>query len=541
MASSAASASSSTPGCPWPAGSPSSVALPLPPTSSSPDSPSSSSSRRPSAHSSLSPDSDVETAHPDRYDLDGPTPVASPFSSEAPTRVGSPAPSIKGKEKASFPSSITGDDGDLKEKDKDVDIEKAEPAPGREEDEYPEGGLRAWMTLAGSTMVLLSTFGFSNSFGAFMPYYQTHQLSSYPASTISWIGSSHLFITFSGAFLSGIAFDRGHFQLQLALGSAGWLVGIFALSFATTFWQIFLAQSVCMGLSLGSMFSPCLSVLGTYFRRRRALVVGVAASGTALGAVVFPILLSRTFETRGFAAGVRAAGYLMLALLLLANLLTRPRVLPARPTSSPKPALSATLRKIVRDRAAWLVCSGVFCVYTCCFIPLFYVVSFAKQYGGGNELLAQYSLSIINAVAFFSRILSGLLADRTGTFTLALPFACLVGALTFAMIGCTSTGPLVAFLVLFGMAQGAWISLSAGCFMTLATDVSEMGLRSGIGFFFVALATLIGSPIAGALLKTTGGSYVAALCFGGAMAMLGVGLLWAGRREVVRRKGTSRV
>ncbi|BGP18274.1 hypothetical protein JCM10213_007905 [Rhodosporidiobolus nylandii] len=467
--------------------------------------------------------------------LSGPTPTPSrPLSaiydsgSEGPTRVGSPTSSLDGKEKGE-------------------DVEKGEVEDVLPVDEYPEGGLRAWLAILGSTLVLCCTFGVSNSFACFLNYYASHTLSTYTKTQISWIGSSHLFITFSSAFLAGVLFDKGYFRYQLTLGSVGWLVGVFCLSLCQEFWQIFLAQSVCQGLSLGIMFSPCLSVLGTYFKRRRAFVVGIATSGTAVGAVIFPILLSRLFRAHGFAYGVRAAGYLMLALLLVANLITRPRLLHSQPSPSssapspPKPALSHILRKIARDRAAWLVCTGVFCVYTCCFIPLFYVVSFAKQYGGGNEMLAEYSLSIINGLAFFSRILAGLAADRWGTFNLALPLAAAVSALTFGMIGCTSTGPLVAFLVLFGAAQGGWISVSATCFMMLAKDASEIGLRGGIGFFFVALATLIGSPIAGALLAATGGSYVAALCFGGGMASAGCVLLWAGRREVVRRKGTSRV
>lgn len=96
------------------------------------------------------------------------------------------------------------------------------------------------------------------------------------------------------------------FRYQLALGSLFWLVGIFALSFAHTFWQIFLSQAVCMGLALGIFFSPCLSILGTYFRRRRAFVVGIAASGTAVGAVIFPVLLGQMLEKSGFPWAIRA-------------------------------------------------------------------------------------------------------------------------------------------------------------------------------------------------------------------------------------------
>ena len=69
--------------------------------------------------------------------------------------------------------------------------------------------------------------------------------------------------------------------------------------------------------------------------------------------------------------------------------------------------------------------------------------------------------------------------------------------------------------------------------------VVARSLRSGIGFFFVGLATLIGSPIAGALLAATDGSYVAALCFGGGMAVLGCALLVLGRATQVRRRSSQ--
>ncbi|GAA5999231.1 uncharacterized protein JCM10292_001685 [Rhodotorula paludigena] len=501
---------------------------------------------------SASPTSSTRTLAPS---LDGPTPTPSrPVSillpdddenaSDAvsyggPTRVGSPTPSLREKEgKADKAGSSLADD-----------VEKGETVV---EDEYPEGGMRAWLCVMGSTLVLLATFGWSNSFGALLPYYHANQLSVYTTSQISWIGSAHLFITFAGAFGSGILFDRGYFRYQLALGSLFWLVGIFALSFAHTFWQIFLSQAVCMGLALGIFFSPCLSILGTYFRRRRAFVVGIAASGTAVGAVIFPVLLGQMLEKSGFPWAIRAAGFLMLALLLIANVVIRPRTLrtraPPSPSSSssgaaplpPVRPLRTVLAQIVREPASWFVYWGVFGIYTSCFIPLFYAGSFAREYTD-NEALQNYAVAIINATAVVSRIGCGLLADRLGSFNVALPLGLSVGVLTFGLIGATSTPALAAWLVLFGVAQGGWISVSASCFMSLSRDASELGLRSGLGFLFVGLATLIGSPIAGALLARTGGSYVAALCFGGAMAVGGCALLVLGRATQVRRRGTGRV
>jgi hypothetical protein len=87
--------------------------------------------------------------------LSGPTPTPSRplslFDSQAPTRVGSPAPSIKDKAEKGV-----------------EDEEKGEAAAV--EEEY-EGGLRAWAAVMGSTLALCCTFGVSNSFGVFLTYY----------------------------------------------------------------------------------------------------------------------------------------------------------------------------------------------------------------------------------------------------------------------------------------------------------------------------------------------------------------------------------
>ncbi|GAA5951022.1 hypothetical protein JCM21900_004132 [Sporobolomyces salmonicolor] len=436
---------------------------------------------------------------------------------EGPTRVGSTAPSLSGK-----------DQGDAEEK----QVEST-----MEEDEYPEGGLRAWLAVTGSTLVLMCTFGLSNSYGAFLNYYKDHQLAGYPTSDISWIGSAHLCITFGGAFFAGVLFDKGYFQYQLAFGSAFWLIGIFCLSVCDSFVKIFLTQALCMGIALGSMFSPCLSVLGTYFKRNRALMVGVAASGTAIGAVIFPIMLEHLFPKIGFGNSIRALGYLMLGLLLIANLITRPRHVPSSAALAKRTPLLPLLHKIACEPGAWLVCVGSFGIMVCLFIPLFFIVTYAKEVAH-NSLLSEYALAIINGTAFFSRIASGRVADRIGAFNTAIPLGLLIGVMTFAMLGATSTAALAIFLILFGVAQGGFISIVASLFMSLADDVSELGLRGGIGFFFVALASLIGSPAAGALLTSSGG-YVAPCAFGGAMAVGGCALLFLGRGVQVRRKGSQ--
>ncbi|GAA5956198.1 hypothetical protein JCM3765_005487 [Sporobolomyces pararoseus] len=449
---------------------------------------------------------------------------------DGPTRVGSPEP-LEVEDGKKQIKKLGGDMGE-----KEIGSEENEKSPV---EEYPEGGLRAYLALAGSTLVLFCTFSISNSYGTFLNYYKSHQLVAYDTSKISWIGSSHLFITFGSAFLAGVLFDKGYFRYQLAFGSIFWITGLSCLSICKSFIEIFLCHSLCMGIALGAMFSPCLSVLGTYFKRKRAFVVGVAASGTAVGAVAFPIMLERLFARVGFKLAILYLAILQAVVLAVANVITRPRQLASTTSSAPRAPLGPVLRKIARQPSAWLVYLGTFGIMIALFIPLFYIVTYARDVAK-NELLADYAIAIINATAFFARVGSGLIADRFGVFNTAVPCGVLVGVMTFALLGATSTAPLAVFLVLFGIAQGSFIAISASTFMALSEDISEIGLRSGLGFFAIGLASLIGSPVAGALLKATGG-YTAACAFGGSCALAGCVLLALGRSTQVRRRGTHRV
>jgi len=62
--------------------------------------------------------------------------------------------------------------------------------------EYPDGGMKAKLTVLGAFLALFFTFGQMNAFGTFQAWYASHQLKHVPASTISWIGSLQLWVFF---------------------------------------------------------------------------------------------------------------------------------------------------------------------------------------------------------------------------------------------------------------------------------------------------------------------------------------------------------
>src|ERR1700733_5211210 len=79
-------------------------------------------------------------------------------------------------------------------------------------------------------------------------------------------------------------------------------------------------------------YIPSISIISHYFRRRRTLALGIAASGSSLGGTLHPIMLNRLFHGPiGFKGGVRASAALNFGLLVIALPLMRPRLSPSKP------------------------------------------------------------------------------------------------------------------------------------------------------------------------------------------------------------------
>jgi hypothetical protein len=74
------------------------------------------------------------------------------------------------------------------------------------------------------------------------------------------------------------ATDAGFFRLTFIIGMIIQLVGIFMTSLCITYWQVFLAQGICISLGNGLVFIPSITICSTYFLKNRALALGVAAA-----------------------------------------------------------------------------------------------------------------------------------------------------------------------------------------------------------------------------------------------------------------------
>lgn len=123
----------------------------------------------------------------------------------------------------------------------------------------------------------------ANSFGIFQTYYTTTLLPTSEPSAISWIGSIQAFLLLFTGVACGRALDAGYYNTIVILGTFLEVFGMMMVSLSTKYYQVFLAQGICVGIGSGLLFTPAVSIVGTYFTTKRAVAMGIVASGSSVG------------------------------------------------------------------------------------------------------------------------------------------------------------------------------------------------------------------------------------------------------------------
>lgn len=149
-------------------------------------------------------------------------------------------------------------------------------------------------------------------------------------SDISWIGSVEIFLLFFIGAITGRLTDAGFFRPLFLTGGVLIVGGALATSASSQYWQIFLAQGVCVGLGNGCLFCPAVAVVSTYFQRRRSLALGLGACGSSTGGVLFPIMVRQLLPRIGFEWTIRTIALVQCVLLAVAFLCLRPRIAPRK-------------------------------------------------------------------------------------------------------------------------------------------------------------------------------------------------------------------
>ncbi|KAK5946445.1 hypothetical protein PMZ80_000588 [Knufia obscura] len=376
----------------------------------------------------------------------------------------------------------------------DVETPSPEPAkPAGGPPPPPNGGLTAWLHVVGGFMLFFNTWGILNTFGIYQTYYESGHLFVENASNISWIGAIQAYCVLVVGFLSGPIYDRGYFRALLVVGTFGVVFGHFMLSICNTYWQVLLAQGFCVGIGAGCLFIPCVAILPSYWSTKLGLAVGLAAAGSSVGGIIYPIVFYKLVDQVGFGWSTRIIGFIALATLLIPNLVMKMRFKPPKARALIDWSAFTDGPYILAVIAAMIGFIGLYVMF-------FYISYYAQEQRITSAAMSFYIVPIFNAASTFGRTLPNALSDKTGAVNLIAPGAIIVGALQFSMIGVKSEAALIVVAILFGFFSGVFIALPPVLFVALTKDKTKIGTRIGMGFGILGFGVLAGGPGGGDLL-----------------------------------------
>lgn len=271
-------------------------------------------------------------------------------------------------------------------------------------------------------------------------------------------------------------------------------------------------------------YRACVS---TYFSTRRNIAIGIVASGSVTGGLIFPGIVRSTLVPLGFPWTMRILAFIMLTFNIPAILLMRTRV-PPRP-SGPLVEWSA-----FKEAPYTLFIAGMFFAFWSLYFAFYYVGSFGRGVIGLDYASSIDLLMVMVGVGLPGRLIPNYIADRfSGPLQAMTPPVFICGILFFGWTGVKSSTGLYVFAAVYGTASGAVQSLWPATLSSLTTDLKKAGTRLGMGFTIVSVATLTGPPLAGALVSLNGGDYLFAQVWAGCCMLLGGSLLIASRTAKV--------
>jgi predicted MFS family arabinose efflux permease len=378
-------------------------------------------------------------------------------------------------------------------------------------------------------LVIMNTWGVINSCGVFQSYSTT--LLGRPPSDISWIGSIQVFLTFFIGTFTGRFTDAGFCRPVLLCGTFFVAIGIFTSSAATQYWQLLLSQGLCMGIGNGFLFTPAISLVSTYFEKKRSLAIGLAACGSVTGGLVYPAMAQQLLPSVGFGWAVRAIGFVQVSTLLLASLGMKSR-LPPRRTGS------LVEWGAFKEPEYVFYAAGMFFNFWAVYFGFYYLASFSRDAISPQGLSYADSLNlllVLNGIGIVGRILPNYFADTLGPLNFMIPTCFIVGIALFSWIAVDTAPQLYAWTCFYGIAAGGIQSLFPAGLSSLTTDLRKRGTRMGMTFTIVSFAVLTGNPIAGAIINAQGGEYWGAQVFTGVSILIGMCFIFSARLARQRR------
>ncbi|KAI9261550.1 major facilitator superfamily domain-containing protein [Phascolomyces articulosus] len=325
-----------------------------------------------------------------------------------------------------------------------------EEKPADNNDKIPDGGY-GWFIVVGAFLVQVTS--------VMQDYYEQNvfgdRVSNAPLQ-LSFVGTFCLIFSNAMGPVAQILQSMLGTRAVLFIGTIFIAVGVIIAGFSTEIWHLYLTQGICFGIGVSFMYVTIMSVAPQYFNRRRGFALGLIASGSGIGGLIMPFIMTPINKSLGGGWTYRVVGFICLACDLVACILVKDRI--------PRPRVRKRLGDIIKfsvfkDSSFRIWCLGATMQMVGYFIPFFFVPSHAT-YLGLSASQGSSMVAVSCAMNFVGRIVCGFLADKLGNINTNIIYLTIASLSNFLIWTFAYTyGTLVAFMAIFGFTCGSYFAL----------------------------------------------------------------------------------
>lgn len=354
---------------------------------------------------------------------------------------------------------------------------------------------RAWVVSIAAFAASFVAYGFLYAFGVFLR----------PMGLALGVSHALMATLFSCMSLSGYLLgpltgdwaDHVGPRKVMVAGAVVFTGGVIATAHANSFAVAFPSLGIGVGAGLASVYVPSLAAVGEWFKKERAVAIGIAVSGIGVGTLVAAPLSAYLVREHGWRGTLTIEGVAGGALLLLSALfMFKPPV-----KVEGKRGGRAVWAK-VRSRSFLLVFLSRLLTGIPVFVTMVYLPALATKEGVGSVSAAAL-VGYIGAGSLLSRLGLNAAAEKIGAI-IPFQFSCVLVAVACVIWMFAYSYPaLVLFVIVMGISYGGVASL------TPAVAIQIFGLENIgelLGFLLLSygVAAGVGPPIAGLLVDRSG-------------------------------------
>ncbi|KAH7308635.1 major facilitator superfamily domain-containing protein [Stachybotrys elegans] len=396
--------------------------------------------------------------------------------------------------------------------------------------QVPNSELSTWRSIsivASSFTIVFTCCGLNFAFGVYQALYEamaqepkTPFTGATPAQ-IGLIGTISISLMTMGAPFAVAWAKRFSPFLVSLVGGVIFGLSLVLASFGTRLWHFVLTQGLLLGVGTCMPYMAAATVAPTWFTSRRGLAMGIILAGTGIGGLVWAPVLKALISGFGYRNSLRISGAVSSILIAMCSTSitweaqTQTRI--HMENASREARLNGIFMVPLLDwriaKSRKFIAHGLGAMFQAAayYTPVFFFASYARTLGYSDAAGANF-IALSNACNAIGKIVIGFGADRMGRVN-ALSVTTLVSAaitvgfwLPSTVYGTSNTSRdlFIAFTVLYGLFASAYVSLFPTCIVELF-GVQNFASVNGVLYMVRGLATLVGTPLGGVLIRGQSG------------------------------------